>query len=108
MEGIEARVEERDRCARSSRLPIRLSLFRERLAWGVPQRATLLTPQQDAVNTPREKSVIHKEAPTMPVRLFPRQTNTGNRSMSPLFRYLHSSNKNSLGQASWSSNIRSL
>jgi hypothetical protein len=39
---------------------IRLSLFRERLAWGVPQRATLPTPQQDVVNTPREKSVTMK------------------------------------------------
>src|SRR5438128_7181458 len=29
--------------------PIRLSLCRERLAWGVPHRSTLLTPQQDLV-----------------------------------------------------------
>jgi hypothetical protein len=29
--------------------PVRLSLCRERLAWGVPHRATLLTPQQDVV-----------------------------------------------------------
>jgi hypothetical protein len=40
---------------------IRLSLFRERLAWGVSQRATLLTPQQDVVNTPREKFSNRKE-----------------------------------------------
>src|SRR4030095_2019904 len=35
--------------ASPSKTPIRLSLCRERLAWGVPQRATLLTPQQDVV-----------------------------------------------------------
>ena len=36
--------------------PIRLSLCRERLAWGVPQRATLLTPQQDVVKTSRVRN----------------------------------------------------
>src|SRR5438046_9823595 len=33
--------------------PVCLSLCRERLAWGVPHRATLLTPQQDGCKTRR-------------------------------------------------------
>src|SRR2546429_2964649 len=44
--------------------PIRLSLCRERLAWGVPHRATLLTPQQDVVkHAAWEIRILEKHCP---------------------------------------------
>ena len=58
MEGLKLRLEGETVAPDLLGPPIRLSLFRERLAWGVSQRATFLTPQQDAVNTAREKAIL--------------------------------------------------
>ncbi|PYK68633.1 MAG: hypothetical protein DME45_06285 [Verrucomicrobia bacterium] len=76
---VEAKIVGGDRSGRAFGPPIRLSLFRERLAWGVPQRATLLTPQQDAVKHAAREISNDKQAPAMPVRLFTRQIKTQNR-----------------------------
>src|SRR5438552_16880885 len=88
--------------------PVRLSLCRERLAWGVHHRATLLTPQQDVVKHAAWQLRTCKEPLPVPAILRGPKMPRSILYMYHYSRYLPTGDKSYLIQNPRSSNIRSL
>ena len=88
--------------------PVRLSLCRERLAWGVPHRATLLTPQQDVVKHAAWEIRTCREALPVPATLPRPIMQRAGLYMYHYSRHLRAVDKSYLTQNVRSSNIRSV
>src|SRR5437762_10049030 len=89
-------------------LPIRLSLCRERLAWGVPQRATLLNAAAGRRKTRRVRIRPSREALPVPATLRVLKMQRANLYMYHVWRRLEFNGKSFLIKNVPSSNIRSL